>query len=76
MKKIPWTAIGIACMTLVVLVIGRCAVTAGRVLYYNGTDWKEKILADPWFYVGMAASAVCVLSFILADVLRRRSEEE
>ena len=76
MKKIPWTGIGVGCMILVVLVIGRCAVTAGRVLYYGGTDWKDKVLADPWFYVGMAASVVCVVAFLLSDMAKKRKKEK
>ncbi len=76
MKKIPWTAIGAVCMVLVVLVVGRCAVTAGRVLYYGGTNWKEKVLADPWFYVGMAASAVCAVSFFVSDLVKRKGQTE
>ena len=74
MKKIPWTAIGTACLVMVLLVIGRCAVTVGRVMYYGGTDWKDKVLSDPWLIVGVAASVVCVLAFLLADRPKEKSE--
>jgi len=74
MKKFPWQGIGISCAILVVLVIGRCAVTAGRVLYYNGTDWISKVRADPWFYVGMVAAAVCVVAFLMLAIRTKQEE--
>ena len=67
MKKIPWLGIGICSAILVLLVIGRSAVTAGRILYYGGTDWLTPVRSDPWFFVGMAAAAICVVSFLLAS---------
>lgn len=76
MKKIPWTLIGAICMVLALLVVGRCAVTAGRVLYYGGTNWKEKVLADPWFYVGMVSSALCAATFMISDWVKRKKPEE
>ena len=63
MKKIPWKGIGISCALLVLLVIGRCAVTVGRVIYYGGSNWLNKILSDPWTMVGIAAAAVCAIAF-------------
>lgn len=71
MKKIPWTAIGVACLILVLLVAGRSAVTAGRVLYYGGTDWKSKVMADPWLYAGVAAAVLGGVSFLLAEVCKK-----
>ena len=66
MRRFPWKGIGFGCAILVLLVIGRCVVTAGRVIYYGGTNWVDKILADPWFFVGMAAAAACAACFLVA----------
>lgn len=76
MKKFPWLGIGVGCAILVLLVIGRSAVTAGRVLYYGGTDWLSSVRSDPWFYVGMAAAAICVVSFLLASRRAEQTAEE
>lgn len=76
MKKIPWFGIGVCSAILVVLVIGRSAVTAGRVLYYGGTDWLSSVRSDPWFYVGMAAAAICVVTFLLASHSAEQKNKE
>ena len=65
MKKIPWKAIAVAALILTGMVAIRCAVTAGRVLYFGGTNWSDKVLSDPWFYVGIAAAIVGVVACII-----------
>ena len=72
MKRFPWKALGIGCAVLVMLVIGRCAVTAGRVMYYGGSEWISTVLADPWFFAGMAAAAVCVVCFVMLALQCRK----
>ena len=76
MKKSPWTTIGVACLILVLLVAGRSAVTAGRVLYYGGTDWVSKVMEDSWLYVGVAAAVMGVVAFLLAEVFKKEEPEE
>ena len=73
MKKIPFKAISLTCITLVVLVVARCAVTAGRTKYYGGTDWITPVVEDPWFLVGMIAAALSVISLILLLVQRKQN---
>ena len=65
MKKIPWKTVAIAALILTVMVAIRCVVTAGRVLYFGGTDWADKILSDPWFYRGIAAAVIGVVACII-----------
>ena len=65
MKKIPWKTVAIAALILTVMVAIRCVVTAGRVMYEGGTDWADKILSDPWFYVGIAAAVIGVVACII-----------
>ena len=65
MKKIPWKAIAVASLILTVMVAIRCVVTAGRVMYFGGTDWADKILSDPWFYIGIAAAVIGVVACII-----------
>ena len=65
MKKIPWKAIAVTALVMTVLVGFRCVVTAGRVLYDGGTNWSDKVLADPWFYVGIAAAVIGVVACII-----------
>ena len=86
MKKIPWKAIAIAALILTVMVAIRCVVTAGRVMYEGGTNWSDRILADPWFYVGIAAAIIGVVACVIklsestakngSDEDRSLSEEE
>ena len=75
MKKFPWKEMGIGCMLLVLLVFGRCAVTVGRSIYYGGRDWVEQILADPWFYIGMASAACSAICFLVLASQPKRQEE-
>ncbi len=65
MKRIPWKKISAGCGIVTVLVLIRCIVTAARALYYGGDYWMTTILADPWFYVGMAAAAVCAAALVM-----------
>ena len=65
MKKIPWKTIAVAALILTVMVAIRCVVTAGRILYFGGTNWADEILADPWFYVGVAAAVIGVVACII-----------
>ena len=39
MDKIPFKTIGCCCAVLTVLIIARCLVSIGRVLYYGGNYW-------------------------------------
>lgn len=73
MKNIPWKGIAVGCGILAVMVLCRCVVTAGRFIYYGGVYWQNEIMADPWFYVGMVAAAVCVAALL---VLADRSDKE
>ena len=74
MHKIPLRPIGTVCALLVLLVVGRCAVTVGRALYYGNANWPALLRADPWFYVGMVAAAVSAVCFtLLALRLRHNS---
>ncbi len=65
MKTIPWKGLCIGCTVLTVLVIARCIATAARELYYNRTGWMALILRDGWFYVGIAAALVGVISGVM-----------
>lgn len=77
MKEFPWKGIGISCALLVLLVMGRCAVTVGRVIYYGGSNWLNKILSDPWTFVGIAAAAVCAIAFgVLAFQTIRKKRDD
>ena len=73
MKKIPWKAIAVASLILTVMVAIRCVVTAGRVMYFGGTNWADKILSDPWFYVGIVAAVIGVVACIIK--LSERTEK-
>ncbi len=73
MKNIPWKSIAFGCGTLALMVLFRCVVTAGRYMYYGGIFWQNEIMADPWFYIGMVAAAVCVAALL---VLGDRSDKE
>ena len=79
MKKIPWKAIAITALILTVMVAIRCVVTAGRVMYFGGTDWADKILSDPWFYIGIAAAVIGVVACIIKlteRTVKNGSDEE
>lgn len=74
MQKFPWKITGISCGVLTLLVIARCLVTVGRTLYYGGTNWAYQFLQDPWFYVGMAAAAICVVCFTMLAILEKKKD--
>jgi len=79
MNKIPFKTIGACSAILTVLIILRCIVSAGRVLYYGGNYWLTVIQADPWLYVSVASAAISVVCFAMAIIQERRkdtSEEE
>ena len=65
MKKIPWKAIAVAALIITGMVAIRCVVTAGRVMYEGGTNWSDRILADPWFYIGIAAAIIGVVACVI-----------
>ena len=76
MKKIPWKGLAVSCGTLAILVLFRCIITAGRLLYYGSAYWKNAIMQDPWFYIGMAAAAGCVASLLVLWEQADRTKEE
>ena len=65
MKKFPWKGLAIGCGILTVLVIARCAVSIGWVYYLGGNQWQRKLMEDPWFFIGMAAAGMCVISLLI-----------
>ena len=73
MKKIPWKGLAVSCGTLAILVLFRCIITAGRLLYYGSAYWKNAIMQDPWFYIGMVSAAVCACALL---VLAKQEEKE
>lgn len=75
MKHIPFKFIGACSAILTVLIIVRCLVSIGRVLYYGGDYWLSVIQEDPWLYVGVATAAISVLCFSLA-LLQERQEAQ
>ena len=79
MNKIPFKTIGACSAILTVLIILRCLVSIGRVLYYGGNYWLTVIQADPWLYVSVASAAISVVCFAMAIIEERStdaSEEE
>ena len=74
MDKIPFKTIGGCCAVLTVLIIARCLVSIGRVLYYGGNYWLTVIQSDPWLYVSVASAAICVVCFTMAVILERQKE--
>ena len=74
MNKIPFKTIGICSAILTALIVLRCIVSAGRVLYYGGTYWMTVIQADPWLYVGIAASAISAVCFAMVMILQRQQD--
>ena len=73
-NKIPFKTIGICSAILTVLIILRCAVSIGRVLYYGGNYWLTVIQADPWLYVSVASAAISVVCFSMI-IIRERSKD-
>ncbi len=76
MKKIPWKSLAIGCGITAVMVLVRCIVTAGRFLYYGGSYWQSEVMADPWFYIGMVAAAVCVASLLVLSEQEKNTENK
>ena len=77
MKNIPWKGIALGCGIVTLLVLLRCVVTAGRFIYYGGVYWQNEIMADPWFYIGMVAAALCVAALlVLADRAEKKEKIE
>lgn len=72
MKKIPFQTIMICGAVLTLLVAARCITTACMELYYGRPDWVSVILADPWFYVGVAAAALVGISAIATLIQSRK----
>ena len=71
MQKIPFKTIGGCCAVMTILIIARCLVSIGRVLYYGGNYWLSVIQADPWLYVSVATTALSVICFTMAIVQER-----
>ena len=71
MQKIPFKTIGGCCAVMTILIIARCLVSIGRVLYYGGNYWLSVIQADPWLYVSVATAACSVICFTMAIVQER-----
>lgn len=63
--KFPWkgVALGSACLTILVCL--RCIVTLERAAFYGMNNGPQIIARDPWFYIGMAAAAVCVAALLV-----------
>ena len=73
MKALPWKGIATVCGILTALVVARCAVTVGFVRYYGGSYWMDKLMEDPWFYIGMVSAAVCACALL---ALAKQEEKE
>jgi hypothetical protein len=66
--KFPWKGVALGSGILTFLVAVRCVVTVERALYYGRNYGVQLMMEDPWFYIGMAAAAVCVVALlVLAD---------
>lgn len=75
--KFPWKGVAIGCGILVLLVAVRCIVTVERALYYGTSYGVQLVMQDPWFYIGMAAAAVCVAALlVLADQASKQRNKE
>ena len=75
MKKIPWKAICLGCLVASVLIVGRCIVTVGKANYY-GQNWEQKLVEDPWFFVGIVAAVIGLVSAIVWFVQNKSSRIE
>ncbi len=73
MEKRNWKGICIGCIVMTVLVIARCIATAARELYYNRTGWMTLVLRDGWFYVGIAAALVGIISGVMWYLERKKA---
>lgn len=76
MKNIPWKGIFIGCAVMTVLVIAKGCVTAGMTWYYGGTNWWDKIFADPWTYVGMATAMIGSTSCAMWQIEKKKTDAE
>lgn len=74
MKRFPWKPVGMVSAIVTVLVVLRCFVTVGRVLYYGGNYWVTTLLDDPWFYIGMVAAALCTAAFVVLAIRERNGD--
>lgn len=76
MKKFPWKALMIGSTVMMALVVARCIATACMEMYYGRTDWVPVIMADPWFYVGIAAAAVVCICAVVCLLEQGRHREK
>jgi hypothetical protein len=76
MDRIPFKTIGFCSATLTLLIVARCLVSIGRVLYYGGNYWLSVIQADPWLYVAVATAAISVISFTMTIMQERLRNED
>lgn len=79
MKEFPWKGVALGSGILTVLVAARCAVTVGFLRYYYGTtkNWMDKLMEDPWFFIGMTAAVLCVVALlVLADQEDKKNKTE
>ncbi len=76
MQKIPFKSIGIGCAIMTLLIVARCAVSIGRVLYYGGTQWMPVIQQDPYLYVAVATAAASVACFVMTILQERLQDIE
>jgi hypothetical protein len=75
--KFPWKGVALGSGILTFLVAARCVVTVERALYYGRNYGMQLVMEDPWFYIGMAAAAICVIALlVLADQESKRHAPE
>ncbi len=72
MKNVPWKGIFIGCVLMTVLVIARCIGTICMSIYYKLPDWMDRIWADPWTYVGIAAGCVGVVACVMWRLAKKK----
>lgn len=75
MKKIPWKTIALICLVAAVLIVARSAVTVGKAIYF-GQDWPAKLVADPWFYLGIAAAAVGIGALVALSFQNKNEQQD
>ena len=76
MKKLPYLSISLGCFFLSFLVVARCSVTVGREAYYGSSAAMEKVMADPWFYIGIAATLVGLCCGLLFCAEKKKDKME
>ncbi len=75
--KFPWKGVALGGGILTILVAIRCFVTVERAIYYGRNYGIQLIMNDPWFYIGMAAAAICVVALlVLADQEAKKKVEQ